>query len=332
LQQREVTESAPTSPQPDQTAIPHNDPNKTMSLEIENIPSYTFGPPPEYLQSYTKNTDPLETDDFELASSDPSGDCVHSDSEDTAAPLETDFEPVSSDPPEDYVQSDSENTDPLETDVFEPVSSDTPEVHVHIDRNTASPASLPSPIPRTTAILKHKPVIYPRIPYTEQQNETYALVSLLEEIWDVDWEHPVSIKWGQKWSELRCEIDVKVKEIRHNQSGSILWVSGDFLLTRIGTSENDNKLLHETLTIPFTTTILHPSMDKSYAETLRPDDLPPYHEKLWTETGDWKASLIANPLKNEPSETGEYDGFIHVTGRIWWFRKQLLPFNGAKQL
>jgi hypothetical protein len=234
-------------------------------------------------------------------------------------------------PLEDCVQTEPGDADLFQIEDTPLVSSDALGGPVQSSLKNHYPDPLQPVIPQTKATLKHKPVIYPKIPYTEQQNGTYVLVSLLEEIWDVDWEHPVSIKWGQKWSVLRYEIDVKVKEIRHNQSGSILWVSGEFLLTRIGTSANDLKLLHETLTIPFATTILHPSLEKSDAKILRPDDLPPYHEKLWTETGDWKVMLIANPLKMEPSETGEYDGFIQVTGKIWWFRKQLLPFNGGKQ-
>lgn len=200
------------------------------------------------------------------------------------------------------------------------------------DLETASPAAEnESLFPQTVATLKNDPVVYPKIPFLEEQDGSFVLVSLLEEIWNVDWEHPVSIKWGQKWSELRYEIEVEPKDIRHNQSGLILWISGNILLSRIGTAQGDSKVLHETLTIPFSTTILHPSLTKSSEEKINPQDLPPYHDKIWTETGDWKAMLMANPLKMASSDTQECDGFIHITGRIWWFRKQLLPLRNVKE-
>lgn len=231
----------------------------------------------------------------------------------------------------DTVRTEALPTESMEEDSIHHSPSSPPESHAQFDLNTPSSDTVESLIPQTVAVLKHDPVVYPKIPFMEQQNGSFVLVSLLEEIWDVDWEHPVSIKWGPQWSEHGVEIEVEVKDIRHNPNGLILWINGLIRLTRIGTSQGDRKVLHETLSIPFSSTILHPSLEKSAEENFLPSALPPYHDKVWTETGDWKAMLIANPLKMTSSEIQESNGFIRITGRIWWFRKQLLPLKSLKE-
>lgn len=202
---------------------------------------------------------------------------------------------------------------------------------------TAAPALHKKSIPlqenifKTEATLKNDPVVYPNIVFKDQKNSSYVLVSLLYEIWDVNWEHPLHVIWGRKWSRLQYETHVDVKEICHDQNGSILWISGEILLTGVGTAQYDSRLLHETLSIPFTSTVLHPTFTASAEEKTHQKDFPVHHDEIWIRAGDWKAELFANPIRMEGSETQGYDGFIHITGRVWWFRKQLLSLAGVKK-
>lgn len=181
------------------------------------------------------------------------------------------------------------------------------------------------------ASLNNDPVSYPNIFFHVQKNGAYIQVDLLEEIWDVDWEHSLQVKWGRKWSDIRYEIQIAVKEVRHDLNGAILLVSGEIQLRGIGSSEGTDKLHHETLFFPFSSTVLHPSFQKSMEYTEVPVDIPDYNQNLWTETGDWRAELVANPIRMEASDKGEYYGMIRITGRVWWFRKQLIPLNTFRQ-
>lgn len=208
-----------------------------------------------------------------------------------------------------------ESDDPVVTDYESTLTSEQP-----VSQTNSSPST-------PQAKLGNDPVVFPNISFTDQKNRSFMQVSMLEEIWEVNWEHPVHVKWGRKWSSVHYEIQIDVKEVRHDQSGGILWIRGEIQFTGLGMVDSTSKIQHETLFIPFTATVLHPTFEMPIEDNELPQDLPTYNDSMWTESGNWRAELIANPIKMELSEKDEYDGIIRITGRVWWFRKKLIPVN-----
>ncbi|GEB34937.1 hypothetical protein [Brevibacillus parabrevis] len=175
-------------------------------------------------------------------------------------------------------------------------------------------------------------VVFADVAYTEQGENAYVQVSILEEAWEVNWVHPIHAHWQQEWLEIHPKISLDVQETRHESNGRVVWVRGDFELTVIGTTSEAGKVAHETLRLPFTSTVLRPPVasEKQGAGAF-PDNSPLASTESWIETGDWKASLMSEPFMKKGAGTSEYNGVAIVSGRIWWFRKQLIPLRHVGQ-
>ncbi|GED71848.1 hypothetical protein BRE01_55500 [Brevibacillus reuszeri] len=171
-------------------------------------------------------------------------------------------------------------------------------------------------------------VILANVAYTDQVDASLIQVSVLEEIWDVDWVQPFEVVWNQDWEEIQSEIKIHVQDVRQDYQKKIVWIRGDLELTAKGTLAQDRKLVYETLCFPFTSTILHPAISKRSKETKASGEHEPapLNEK-WIETGEWRAMLLSDPFHHFSSGAGVYNGLASISGRIWWFRKQLIPVH-----
>lgn len=194
--------------------------------------------------------------------------------------------------------------------------------HTDIEPSISSKQLIP-PLPALYS--KNGVVTHPKIAYTQEVNRSLILHSVLLEIWDVEWNHPVSVHWGCEWLWHRCEVQISVTDCRHDQTGSLLWLTGDFILTGVGAPHDDPALRHETIMIPFTTTILRPS-SLPKAKIVQNPSLPPYPNSIWIEASDWNVSWVESPLR---MDTHEEHGVFCITGRVWWFQKQLVPLDSS---
>jgi len=171
-------------------------------------------------------------------------------------------------------------------------------------------------------------VILANIAYKDQAGASLIQVPLLEEIWEVDWVQPIDVIWKKDWVEIQTDITINIQDIRQDFRKKIVWIKGDLELTAKGTSTEMNKLAHETLYFPFTSTILHPAIAK---QSLEPKVMSEREhaalDESWMETGDWKAMLLSDPFNHFSSTSGEYNGLASISGRVWWFRKQFIPLH-----
>lgn len=171
-------------------------------------------------------------------------------------------------------------------------------------------------------------VILANIAYKDQAGSSMIQVPLLEEIWEVDWVQSIDVIWKKDWVEIQTDITINIQDIRQDFHKKIVWIKGDLELTAKGTSTETNKLAHETLYFPFTSTILHPTIAKRIREpNSMSEQQPAALDERWIETGDWKAMLLSDPFNHFSSTSGEYHGLAAISGRVWWFRKQFIPLH-----
>ncbi|GED24433.1 hypothetical protein BAG01nite_05350 [Brevibacillus agri] len=189
------------------------------------------------------------------------------------------------------------------------------------------------PMPRQQANTGNNQVVFADVSYAEQADRAYMQVSVLEEVWEVNWVHPIQACWKQEWWELHPQIVMDVQEARYEDKGRVVWVRGEFELTAFGTTGEAGKVAHETLRLPFTSTVLRPPVAQEKAEaSLLLDSSPLSLPEKWIETGDWKVSLMSEPFMKHGASVRDYKGVTIVSGRIWWFRKQLVPLRGLGQV
>jgi hypothetical protein len=172
----------------------------------------------------------------------------------------------------------------------------------------------------------HSVVKHPHIVFQEKDDVSYIVVPALHAIWDVDWELSVHLEWGQTWEDVRYETDVEIEKLNHDPLGHLLWIKGLIRLSAIGIPHGTAALHHERLSLPFTCTILSPPDKRGNSDrgASPANVLPLPQQGIWAETGDWKADTIAFP-----SDHRVFDGFIRISGRVWWFRKALIPWQRA---
>ncbi|MGN7470594.1 hypothetical protein [Brevibacillus sp. SAFN-007a] len=171
-------------------------------------------------------------------------------------------------------------------------------------------------------------VVFADVAYTEQTDRSYVQVSVLEEVWEVNWVHAIQACWKQEWLEIHPQIAMDVQEARHENNGRVVWVRGEFELTGYGTTGEGGKVAHETLRLPFTSTVLRPPVADENTNASRHFDSALSLQEKWIETGDWKVSLMSEPFRQHGVSAQDYSGVVIVSGRIWWFRKQLVPLRG----
>lgn len=179
-----------------------------------------------------------------------------------------------------------------------------------------------SNLPEVTS--KNDAVIYPQIKYAKKPGKTLIYTTVLDEVWEVHWEQFIQVKWSHTWSQMHCEAQMTVKDTRHDESGSMLWIHGDFVLIGVGTTTSDSILRHETIHIPFATTVLRPATTLSKSTTASTISLPPSPNEKWVQTGDWHVEWLAKPFRHD-NLTNDEEGIIQIAGRVWWFQKQLFP-------
>lgn len=204
--------------------------------------------------------------------------------------------------------------------------------------NSSSAGPLPSNEARAIAQQNNEvinQVIYANTAYTDQAGRSFIQVSLLEEIWEIDWVQPLSLNWNQEWEELRSDLKIHIQDTREEQNNKILWIKGELEVIALGTVVDTKRVMHETVRLPFTATILPPSFLQSKGELqAAPGPTFPLPNARWAETGDWRAVLLSDPFQQPASHTGMrgYNGVASISGRIWWFRKQFLPLpmGGSK--
>ncbi|MCM3140994.1 hypothetical protein [Brevibacillus sp. MER 51] len=169
-------------------------------------------------------------------------------------------------------------------------------------------------------------LIQAKVVYVENAGQSFMQVAFLEEIWDVEWVHSLRVPWKLEWKEVECQSKIHVQHVRHDDSKKIVWLSGELEIKGVGVTVHSQKVEHETIRIPFTSTVLRPSLPKENAGTsaiLLTGPACPINR--WVETGDWQINLTAEPLTHSQSEWKEFSGLATISGRVWWYRKQLVP-------
>lgn len=189
------------------------------------------------------------------------------------------------------------------------------------------------PMPRQQANTANNHVVFADVSYSEQAERSYVQVPVLEEVWEVNWVHPIQACWKQAWHTLQPQIAIEVQETRHENNGRVVWVRGEFELTAFGTTGEAGQVAHETLRLPFTSTVLRPPVAREKTEAgVLVDNSPLALQEKWIETGEWKASLMSEPFLQHGISGHVYNAVAMVSGRICWFRKQLVPLSRLGQV
>ncbi|RNB90917.1 hypothetical protein EDM59_00595 [Brevibacillus nitrificans] len=175
---------------------------------------------------------------------------------------------------------------------------------------------------------KNDAVIYPQIKYAKKPGKTLIYTTVLDEMWEVHWEQFVQVKWNHNWSQMHCEAQMIVKDTRHDESGSMLWIHGDFMLIGVGTTTSDSILRHETVHLPFSSMVLRPATTSVKSTPASSMNLPPIPIEKWVQTGDWRVDWLAKPFHQDDAASHE-EGIIQIQGRVWWFQKQLFPIYAS---
>ncbi|MCM3341895.1 hypothetical protein M3650_25540 [Paenibacillus sp. MER TA 81-3] len=159
----------------------------------------------------------------------------------------------------------------------------------------------------------------------EDQEASFTEVSSLEAIWDVGWDQLVQVRWEHEWTDVRYETKLMIQDVRIDEAESaFLWVTGHIRITAIGTTHNSPALRHQMTYIPFSSTVLRPLSETRLSTPEHCDELPPYHASIRAEAGDWHVKVVLEP---DQADARVSEGMIHVSGRVWWFRKQLIPWR-----
>ncbi|MFD2085859.1 hypothetical protein [Brevibacillus brevis] len=193
-----------------------------------------------------------------------------------------------------------------------------------------SPHSSPTPIdakdlPQENNSAQHE-LIQAKVVYVERTGQSFMQVAFLEEIWDVEWVHSLRIPWKLNWKEVECQSKIDVQHVRHDDSKKLIWLSGELEIKGLGITVHSQKLEHETIRIPFTSTVLRPSLPKANVGTSAILlTAPACPTNRWVETGEWQITVMADPLTDSQSEWKEFSGLATISGRVWWYRKQLVP-------
>ncbi|KMZ40781.1 MULTISPECIES: hypothetical protein [Bacillales] len=169
-------------------------------------------------------------------------------------------------------------------------------------------------------------LIQAKVIYRENAGQSFMQVAFLEEIWDVEWVHSLRVPWRLEWKEVECQSKIDVQHVRHDDSKKIVWLSGELEIQGLGVTVHSQKVEHETIRIPFTSTVLRPSLPKeNVATSAILHTAPTCPTNRWIETGDWQINITADPLTHSQSGWREFSGLATISGRVWWYRKQLVP-------
>ncbi|NRR00718.1 hypothetical protein HP570_00490 [Brevibacillus sp. RS1.1] len=169
-------------------------------------------------------------------------------------------------------------------------------------------------------------LIQAKVVYVENVGQSFMQVAFLEEIWDVEWVHSLRVPWKLEWKEVECQSKIDVQHVRHEDSKKIVWLSGELEVQALGVTVHSQKVEHETIRIPFTATVLRPSIPKGNVATNAIfHGAPTCPTNRWIETGDWQINITADPLTHSQSTWKEFSGLATISGRVWWYRKQLVP-------
>ncbi|GIO08754.1 hypothetical protein J31TS6_47820 [Brevibacillus reuszeri] len=240
-----------------------------------------------------------------------------------------------------YQKEKNDDQKPDNLEVHSELLEDTTSAQVGEKSSTLSQQEIRKPVPdghttekrltessAATQARTNYQVILANIAYKDQAGASLIQVPLLEEIWEVDWVQSIDVIWKKDWVEIQTDITINIQDIRQDFHKKIVWIKGDLELTAKGTSTETNKLAHETLYFPFTSTILHPTIAKRSMEpNSMSEQQPAALDERWIETGDWKAMLLSDPFNHFSSTSGEYHGLAAISGRVWWFRKQFIPLH-----
>ncbi|AWX56351.1 hypothetical protein AB432_015475 [Brevibacillus brevis] len=169
-------------------------------------------------------------------------------------------------------------------------------------------------------------LIQAKVVYVENAGQSLMQVAILEEIWDVEWVHSLRVPWKLDWKEVECQSKIDVQHVRHDDSKKIVWLSGELEIKGVGVTVDSQKVEHETIRLPFTSTVLRPSLPKENVGTSAILlTAPACLTNRWVETGDWQINITAEPLTHSQSGWKEFSGLATISGRVWWYRKQLVP-------
>ncbi|MDR7318225.1 hypothetical protein [Brevibacillus nitrificans] len=234
----------------------------------------------------------------------------------TIAPTPNDHRELLPSPPPVQVPKHLLRSDPKQPP---PCTSESDVLSCHVSSSISSMPAVAS---------KNDAVIYPQIKYAKKPGKTLIYTTVLEEMWEVHWEQFVQVKWSHSWSQMHCEAQMTVKDTRHDESGSMLWINGDFVLIGVGTTTSDSILRHETVHIPFSSMVLRPATTPVKSTPASSMNLPPIPIEKWVQTGDWRVDWLAKPFHQDDSAISE-EGIIQIHGRVWWFQKQLFPIYAS---
>ncbi|EJL20610.1 hypothetical protein [Brevibacillus sp. BC25] len=169
-------------------------------------------------------------------------------------------------------------------------------------------------------------LIHAKVVYVERTGQSFMQVAFLEEIWDVEWTHSLRVPWKLDWKEVECQSKIDVQHVRHDDSKKIVWLSGELEIKGLGVTVHSEKVEHETIRIPFNSTVLRPSLPKANVGTSAILlTAPACPTNRWVEMGEWQITVMADPLTHSQSEWKEFSGLATISGRVWWYRKQLVP-------
>ncbi|TKI55403.1 hypothetical protein E8L90_08065 [Brevibacillus antibioticus] len=169
-------------------------------------------------------------------------------------------------------------------------------------------------------------LIQAKVVYVENTGQSFMQVAFLEEIWDVEWVHTLRVPWKLDWKEMECQSKIDVQDVRHDESKKIVWLSGELEVKGLGFTVHSQKVEHETIRIPFSSTVLRPSLPKENVGTSAILlTAPACPTNRWVETGNWQINIVADPLTHSQAGWKEFSGLATISGRVWWYRKQLVP-------
>lgn len=188
------------------------------------------------------------------------------------------------------------------------------------------PSVIYQPISIREPYSNQEELIQAKVIYTENTGKAMMQIAMLEEIWDVEWVQSIRVPWKLAWKEMEWQTKIDVHTIRYNDSKKIISIVGDLEVKALGITHESQKLEHETIRIPFSSTVRRPAALKEFYVTgNQPGSEITCPANRWVEGADWQVSMMADPLMCATEGLHEFSGQAAIRGRVWWYRKQIIP-------
>ncbi len=165
-----------------------------------------------------------------------------------------------------------------------------------------------------------------KIIFKEDRDGPYMEVSVLEAIWTVEWDNLVSLQWNKNWNDVHYETKVIIEDTKPSLDGYFLAINGLIKITAVGATSTSQNLQYETQHIPFDCTVINPLEEEIIKEEKHTEEAPLLYKTYPTvSTGDWEVKVIKIKHRKNNDGLTVSDVMISIFGRVWWFRKRLIP-------